>query len=383
MIVSSPFIRIVEGREAILKMTGTLARFAAVCDQPGAMQDLAYFLSKPGLLRRVPRLMLISRFQETSTQPISEAELLGALLLYDNRILGCSTRVYTTNDRSGRNTLLAPAALRSTLAEFAARALIDRGAHVVMISYRDEPSIPSMKAYESAPSFLSRHKSSLWARREREIPDYLRLESTFDATLAQIGKKTRSHMRYYRRRAEKELGCTFSPLVEIGRAEFLAFNRVCMYSVSDKVAAWRYDVHRELSAPLFMGIAHKDGRWLSLVGGRRFNSSSEILWQMNRDEFPLLSLSLVMRTYFIEHEISQGSRRFYIEGGSSHPIRNSFVTEKLIDLAVLRRSPAALVTRKLARHVVPGDNELARIFSDPELTWATPSYPEEPSTAAY
>lgn len=379
MIVPPPLIRIVEGREAIRKMSGTLARLAAVCEQPGAMQDLAYFLSKPGLLRRVPHLMLMFRRPEKLSEQTSEEALLGALLLYDNRILGCSTRVYTTNDRSGRNTLIAPAALRSTLAEFAARALIDRGAHVVMISYRDERANPEMKTWESAPSVPTR-RSSMWARREREIPDYLRLESTLDATLAHIGKKTRSHMRYYRRRAEKELGCTFFPSVEMGRAEFLAFNRACMYSVPDKVAAWRYDVHKELTVPLFMGIAHKDGSWLSLVGARRFDSSSEILWQMNRHGFPLFSLSLVMRSFFIEHEIAHGSRRFYIEGGSSHPIRNSFVVEKLIDLAVLRRSPAALVTRKLARHVVPGDNELARIFSDPELTWASPPYSEAPST---
>ncbi len=333
------------------------------------MQDLAYFLSKPGLLRRVPHLMLFFQGRQVPLDQLTEEHLLGALLLYDNRMIGCSTRVFTTNDRSGRNTLLAPAAQRSALAEFAARVLIDRGAHVVMISYRDEASPGESDTWTPPVSSRFKQISSRWARREREIPDYLRLESTFEATLALIGKRTRNHLRYYRRRAEKELGCTFFPSVEMGRAEFLAYNRACMYAVPDKVAAWRYDVHKELSCPLLMGIAHQDGRWLSIVGGRRFNSNSEILWQMNLDGLPLFSLSLVMRSFFMEHEIAQGSLRFYLEGGSSHPIRNSFVTEKLIDLAVLRRSPAALVTRKLAKHVVPSDNELAQIFSDSELTW--------------
>lgn len=368
-ITASPHFQIVEGRDPILLLSGTLIRLAAACDQPGAMQDLAYFLSKPGLLRRVPHLMLFFRGPQVPLEHLTEEHLLGALLLYDNRMIGCSTRVFTTNDRSGRNTLLAPAAQRSALAEFAARVLIDRGAHVVMISYRDEASPGESDTWTPPVSSRLKQISSRWARREREIPDYLRLESTFEATLALIGKRTRNHLRYYRRRAEKELGCTFFPSVEMGRAEFLAYNRACMYAVPDKVAAWRYDVHKELSCPLLMGIAHQDGRWLSIVGGRRFNSNSEILWQMNLDGLPLFSLSLVMRSFFMEHEIAQGSLRFYLEGGSSHPIRNSFVTEKLIDLAVLRRSPAALVTRKLAKHVVPSDNELAQIFSDSELTW--------------
>ena len=142
-----------------------------------------------------------------------------------------------------------------------------------------------------------------------------------------------------------------------------------MYAVPDKVAAWRYDILRDLDTPLLMGMRDKDGRWLSLIGGRRFDTSSEILWQMNRDGLERFSLSLVMRGYFIEHEIEAGARRFYLEGGTSHPISHSFVHEKLIDLAVLRRSAAALLARKLARHVVPGDNELARMFSDSGLEW--------------
>lgn len=349
-----------------------LRRLADRCEQPGAMQDLAYFLSKPGLLDRTPLLMLISHKHVANGDRVLQEDLLGALLLYDNRMAGRSTGVFTTNDRSGRSTLVAPADLRSPLADFAAHHLIDRGAHVVMISFREQGSSGELAPWTPPPP-ANNKVASKWARRERAIPDYLQLEHDYEATLATIGRRTRNHMRYYRKRAEKDLGCTFCPLVEMSLTEFLAFNRECMYAVPEKVARWRYDVHKELSEPLFMGMVDKDGRWLSLVGGRRFDRNSEILWQMNRDGLPLYSLSLVMRAFFVEHEISNGSKRFYLEGGSSHPIRNSFVNENLIDLVVLRRSPLALLTRKLAKHVIPEDNELAHMLTDPELEWRSPS----------
>jgi len=47
-------IHIVRGREPILRMQQVLADFSARCDQTGAMDDLAYFLSKPGALKKIP-----------------------------------------------------------------------------------------------------------------------------------------------------------------------------------------------------------------------------------------------------------------------------------------------------------------------------------------
>ncbi len=358
--------QIIVGREAILQQSGMLIRFAERCEQAGAMQDLSYFLTKPGLLRRTPQLMLISG--GPSRREVDADSLLGAVLLYDHRVLGRSLGMYTTNDRSGRSSLVAPVHLRSVVAEFATRTLVERGAHVVMISFRNGSAAPADDSERSSAAWKKRAR---WARRERVIAEYLPLESTYDATLAQIGKRTRGHMRYYLRRAEAQLGCCFCPSVELSKAEFLAFNRECSFAVPDRVAAWRYDVHRELAVPLFMGMHDNEGRWLSMVGARRFNESSEILWQMNRQGFPSHSLSLVMRCYFIEHEVLQGSRRFYLEGGSAHSIQNSFVKERVTDLAVLRRSPTALLTQRLVRHVVPGDNQLAHMLSDPELGWVS------------
>ena len=148
-------------------------------------------------------------------------------------------------------------------------------------------------------------------------------------------------------------------------------NRDCMFAVPDHVAVWRLLTLRDLAEPLLMGLRDRDGRLLSVLGARRFGRSTEILWQLNRAGLPHLSLSLVMRSYVLEHEIARGSERFYIEGGTPHPIRESFTKSSVTDLTVLRRSPVAYVTRKLARHLTEDNNELAAMLYDSTLQWQT------------
>jgi hypothetical protein len=120
-----------------------------------------------------------------------------------------------------------------------------------------------------------------------------------------------------------------------------------------------------------MGIRDRNGRWLSLLGARRFNGSAEILWQMNREGLHHNSLSLVMRSYFLEHEIARGATRFYVEGGIYHPIRHSFQTATITDLAVIRPGPVARLARRFGRSLISDSNELAEMLFDPELEWTS------------
>jgi hypothetical protein len=363
-------IHTIRGRDAILRMQGVLADLSARCGQTGVMDDVAYFLSKPGALRRIPHLMLVTSTPDFDLEKLSADDLIGVVLLYKYAVFGLGVGAFTSNDRSGRGTLVAPIGLRSKVADFVSRKLMDQGALTVLISFCDEEV--GGKAGEAGTGQLSRGSAGecmtmRWARRERDIPGYLPLESTFDATLARIGQRTRSNLRYYRRRAEKQLGCTFVPAVEMGKAEFLSFNRDCMYAVPVKVATWRYDSLSELSTPLFMGVKDRDGRWLCLVGGRRTGTKTEILWQMNRNGLSVYSLSIVMRSYFLEHEISERMTRLYIEGGTGHPMRYSVVQDKVTDLAFLRRSPFAALISRLAKRSVRNGNELAEMLLDPRL----------------
>ena len=99
------------------------------------------------------------------------------------------------------------------------------------------------------------------------MADYLPLEETFDKTLAKIGTRTRRNMRYYRKRAEAELGCVFLPVVEMDEREFLNFNRECMYAVPAKVASWRYESLKDIETPLFHGDQRQGWTLAQHAGG--------------------------------------------------------------------------------------------------------------------
>ena len=366
---SSPFqptLQILKGHDEILRATGILQDLAARSGQTGAMQDIIYYLSKPGILGRGPRVILFLPQESSSAATHTAPVPIGALLLFEYNLFGNSLGLFTTNDRSGRNTLICSPALRSSLATCASDFLIDRGAHTVMISYCSGDAAPGSEAQLHRSSRVTTRRAS----REQEFASYLPLAETYEATLATIGQRTRSNMRYNRRRAESKLGCRFDPAVTISRADLLAFNRQAMYPVTDSVASWRYDIHSQLEHPLLMGLRDQSGQWLALIGARRFARGSEILWQLNRSGLPQFSLSLVARSYLMEHEIAQGSKALYIEGGTAHPIQHSFIRERLTHLAVLRQSARATLTKMLSRHLISEDNELARMLSDPEIEWS-------------
>ena len=374
--LSGVTIHIVSGGDSILRLQQVLAELSVRCGQPGAMDDVGYFLSKPGTLRRVPQLLLFSKASVLNLERLSADDLLGAVLLYRYVVLGCGIGMFSTNDRSGRGTLVAPAALRSAMAEMASRSLMDRGVLAVLISFRDGGTADCNNGPDKSQPFggsTVNDKTARWAWRERETPDYLPLKETFDRTLARIGTRTRRNMRYYRKRAEAELGCVFLPEVQISKREFLDFNRECMYAVPGKVAAWRYESLKYVETPLFMGIKDRAGRWLSLLGGRRHHDGTEILWQLNRSGLPACSLSIVMRTYFMEHEIAHGMRKLYMEGGTAHPMRFSFVNDKVTDLVVVRRSRLGLVVPTLAHLFIKPDNELALMLLDKSLYGSSPN----------
>ena len=363
-------VQIVSGTQQILRLSRSLKEFSLRCGQPDAIQDLAYFLTKPGALPRVPHLLVVGPGDLNSMHPRFH-DSLGCLLIFEQQISGIGTRAFATNDRSGRSTLIAKPEDRSKVAAVASRALLERGAHLILMSYRAgevDASTADVKA--SLVGVTANGKSvAKWAIRGRSIPGYLPLSISYDATLARMGARTRRNLRYYRRRAEQDLGCGFVPLVQASRAEVLDFGRQCMYPVPPEVVAFRYESLKELEGPLFMGMKDRDGRWLSMLGARRYLNRSEILWQLNREGLEAYSLGTVMRSYFIEHEIAHGSRRLYTEGGTPHSMKFSFVQEDLTDLVVVRKTLVAKAMQMIAQRYVRPDNELSRMLCTANLDW--------------
>jgi hypothetical protein len=362
-------LHLARGSERILSMRELLIAFSERCGQPGTMDDLSYFLSKPGLLTRVPCLFLIVKRQNLKLEELRVDDLIGALFLYEYSVLGCGIRAFATNDRSGRGTMLALPEQRLKVASIAGRVLLDRGAHIVMLSFRAAGEEADKEDILGLGILPSSRTTADWTWREREIAAYLPLEDSYEGTLATLGKKTRVNMRYYRRRAEAQLGCRFISEVMLKPDDFVQFNRECMYRVSDRVALWRLKTMQDLKDPVLMGMKDSNGRWLALLGGRRYRDRTEVLWQVNRDGYPTHSLSSVMRSYCIEHEVERGMKRLYFEGGTAHSIHHAFVREELVDLVAVRRSAVARVMKAVAKRRVSPDNELADVLKDPETVW--------------
>ncbi len=361
-------VYVVRGEEAILRLQGLLVRFSALCQNPaGTLLDLPYFLQKPGFLKRVPYLFIVAKRSGASVSSLQPDDLTGTVLLLEYRIWCFGTQAYATNDRSGSGTLLAQPADRARVAALVCGVLMGRGAKVAILSFTGAAATDVQR--EPVFRELGRRARGIhWALRHRQMPAYLPLQPTLDSTMAGLGHKTRSNMRYYRRRAEKELGCTFVSRVEATPDEMLRFNNECMYPIDTSTLQWRMRVLYALQAPFLVGLKDREGQWLSVLAGRRFGDTAEILWQMNRAGFPSHSLGTVMRSYCMEHELEHGAKRLQVEGGTFHSMHHSFVKEDILDLVVVR-SAARRILRGLVNRFIPADNSLAELLKSKDLHW--------------
>ncbi|HEY0786668.1 MAG TPA: hypothetical protein VGD62_12420 [Acidobacteriaceae bacterium] len=356
---------VVRGREAILAYATVLEELCRLNDQLGEADNLGHFLTTPAALRKKPCLVLLKPEPQDACPTVQG--FVGALLLFEYAVYGVGLKIYASSDFSGRRNVLGPEQLRARFCIEAWSVLRRRGAHIVFVDFqvcgsRDTTSL-------AIPGMLRKatRGRAQWALLESIFPMYLRLLPTVDATLAGIGQKTRANLRYYKRRAERELGCCFVPQAELDLEEYLAFNRVAAFSVPEAVAAARYAALQTLKSPWVCGLRSSDGRWLSIVTGWKRHTALEIEWQMNRADLPRYSLATVMRSYVIEHAIAEGFERLYIEGGTQQALQNSFERERVLELTVLRRSLYARLVQRFARQFFPADNHLGRILGSTDL----------------
>lgn len=354
---------VLRGRSAVAAMSGMLDQLSWSTGQAGAMHWLEYWMNSPTALKKIPTLLLVGVDPGVSPANVTAGDVLGAVLLYEYQVAGQGIRVFATDDTTGQRCVIAPMHIRSHIAEAAAEALVKMGAFAVIITSEgagDERSSPS------PPSLIS---SCEMAKRTRSVPRYLLLADSQEATLATLGRHTRRNLRYYRRRLENEMGAVFVPAVAMEREEFLAINRASTNPVPDSLAAWRYDSTHQTPGTLFAGMRAQNGRWLSLVGGRRHMQVTEIDWQMNLAGLPRYSLSTVMRSYILQHEVDLGTEKLAFSGGTPHPMRHSFVSVDAMDVVAVRRSPVAWMLRRMARWILPEKNFLGHALRDENLRW--------------
>ena len=351
-------VEVLVGMAAIAPQLEALCAAAAGWRQLGEATDLAYFLSRPERVRIMPHLLLLIR-------PESQ-EILAAVLVFHYDGLLRPLGLYTSWDRRGRRTVFAPADDRPEVAALAARVLLRRGARFVNLDIEmSEPPEPEQDAplwhrRRATVALRLRGISGEWALHNGRKRFDLELKSTYDATVAALGKRTRRNLRYYERLCVEELGCVFLPEVELDREAFLAMNRDGDYTVAHKLAVWRHDSLSRFPGTFAVGVQDGDGVLLSMLGGRRHEGEVEIDWQMNRRGLERYSLSTAMRSMLIDHEVERGSRSLYLEGGTVHSMASSLRMRSVYNLAVRRPSRwVDLQTAMLARFKPEGRPTLA------------------------
>jgi hypothetical protein len=358
-------MEIVSGREAVLRWQPRLVELSRRCGQNGAMDNLEYYFSRPAFAGKRPTLVLAAGHgSEQGAGP--RQELAAAVLLYEYQVRGVACRVFSADYQGGARVVIAPPAARTRTAFQASAALLQQGAMLVHVSYEDDAAPTDMTGLN-----LPMEKSNpRWTASPRRIIGYLPVEDTFDATLANLGKTTRRNLRYYRRRAEADLGHRAIDHPKLTREEFLGFNRISTHPVTEQEAAWRYKMSRSMPlGGLFLGLRAANGDWLSLVGGRTHEGSTHIEWQMNRADMPAYSLGTVMRSHLIEHEVERGTKKLYFVGGTLHSMRSALVAHKVVDLLVLRHVLPQWMLRLMVSQAAKQGSHMGQLLFQDVLKW--------------
>jgi hypothetical protein len=355
---------IFRGNREVLEQLPLLMPLAERCDQQSVVEQIDYYISRPFQRKKMPCLVLLR-----GSKAPERGEILGAVLLYEFEVAGRSTGVFATDDKSGTRTVLGPLASYSRIVIAAMHALVESGAHVILVTYQ-EMSCDGENIAELMGAGTQRHRM-IWASQRREIRDRLLLQPTFDATLATFGKHTRRNLRYYRRKAEEEFGCEFIPDAtdEVLEEPFYELLRNANPWIDYKTSWERLRWHLQARFRFISGLRTADGVWLSCIAGRRVHGETMIDWQINRDGYARASLSTVMRSYFLEHEIASGSRRLVFEEGTPHTMELSFLKEGAVDLVLRRESLRGFLTATVASRLLATKSFLALCLLKPELQW--------------
>jgi hypothetical protein len=359
---------VLRGRVEILRLRTVLTNLCTLCGQGGAMDYLEYFLTAAENLKKTPYLVLIASRSDVSLLELRAEDLRGAVLVYEYRVLGFGSRLFTTCDFDGRRAVIAPAALQTQVSATVCRYLMEQGAHLVLLSLNPGSAESCQICFENA---MVGERKRWWTTQTRKVGATIALHPTLDATLAEMGKHTRRNLRYYRRKAEAELEYSFANDVKsvLTMAQLIELNYASTHPVAQSILERRYETMTSVEGFFVVGLKQTGGQWISLLGGRRHHGVTEVDWQMNRAGLAKYSVGTVIRSYLIEYEIAIGTDKLFFEGGTPHTMRHSFLSEEAMDIVVMNRSLFVFLLVKCARWLRPEKNFLLQTLMSPAVKW--------------
>jgi hypothetical protein len=382
--LASAHLRHVRGVPEILAHQALLQEFAAATGQRFAMHGLQFKLEHEYSRRKTPHLFFIVSGRKASAPPALQS-LLGCVLLFEYRLGFWNTGFFATGDSTGVGTVVAHPQVRAHIATLASATALRHG-HMVLACFRDELESSDPAAFESLPD-----QRRLWSAQAREIRDRLCLGPTYDRTLETLGKRTRTHLRYYRKRLHSETGCVFVPdaAAQIPDSEYASLNASSLEPVSPRMFDMQFRTTANQPNGYVRGLRAPDGRWLCLAGGWRQGPLSVIEWQLNAAGFPRHSLSTALRAFLIEYEVSLGTRQLCFHGGTMHSIHHAFQKDRAVDLLLRRPGPflsifTCLISWFARRNPALANrgNLLIDALSSPHIEWKHLSTGSPPVLAA-
>jgi hypothetical protein len=278
----------------------------------GSMLDPRFFLATIDANVWIPRVVVVSTPERVT----------GVAYFKERRIFGLRTGiVYGDSTLSGL--VLADPQNRKRVLKVALEVLLKR--HLVWgLRILVPPDSYELEALRETSISVAADLNHRFAENHCALP----LAEEYRCFLDGLGPKTRRNFRYYRRRFD-ESGHRFVP--QLSHQEFAA--AATEFAQKSVVGSDTDGIRRALQIlavvrhPLLAGLRHRDGQWLSILGGWRESRDAIVFFQMNDDrEHAASSLSVVMRGYLIEDLISDGVRVLQFWAGTGDPLRRSCVS---------------------------------------------------------
>lgn len=319
--------------------------------------DMCWFISRTMLWGNDPVVVLLDQ----------DGQLAAAVLFYHRRHRGFPTGVVKGGSRSGDGLVIARPELRIVALQAAmAKVLTLPWVHTVLASLRSAGCPDRATAPQG-------QVDCAW--RVREVATHLSLEGGFEGFLSRQRPRSRRNYRYFRRRAEKELGIVFIPsLTQVEAVQAVeALHGVSMLPVPHARAVRLEAAIRGTPGYFAMGVRDRAGQWLSYMSGWRQPDGTYVEWQLNHRQFEATSLSTVMRTYFLEHEASRGVPKVVFVGGTSLALGRYCTPSQCYDALAIRGGLRGFIIKQLVTRFRP-QTELALLLrnaaSPPVLTHA-------------
>lgn len=332
---------VVKGAKNIGVLAPTLSQLRECVGQSSdVVTSLDWFLSRTSLWDSIPVLVLHSVDHVPKW----------AVMLHLRCWHGLRTGVLGCGDLTGDGGVIASMVDQAFALEQAIRTVLAKGlAHTAIATIK-----LSKLAEKEKGRVLATESENTW--RPRIVHCQLDLTKGLNGFLAAQSRKFRRNFRYYRRRAEAELGCRFVPCltVEQSIAAVQSLHAYGLYSVPAQRAVRHEAALRKLSGSFAAGLLDAKGRWLSYVAGWREGDASLIEWQLNHGEQEGASLSTVMRSFFVEHEAEHGAKSIVFVGGTSSNWARACQPETCLDMLATRNGLVGGILSTLVARLHPG-----------------------------